>query len=81
VRRRPNGLLAGWSAYFNYGTRAPAYRAVDCHVCDPVRRFLAKRHKIDGRGARGFSMKAIFGALGVYRLTRIRLRATAVSLP
>jgi RNA-directed DNA polymerase len=81
VQRRLNSLLAGWSAYFSYGTLAPTYRAVDRHVCVRVRRFLAKRHKIDGRGARDFSMKAIFGDLGVYRLTRIRSRATTVGLP
>lgn len=81
VQRRLNGLLAGWSAYFGYGTLAPSYRAVDRHVCVRVRRFLAKRQKVDGRGTRGFSMKAVFGELGVYRLTRIRSRATAVSLP
>jgi RNA-directed DNA polymerase len=81
VRNRLNGLLAGWSAYFSYGTRAPAYRAVDRHVCDRVRRFLAKRHKANGRGTRGFSWGEIFGELGVLRLTRIRPRATTVSLP
>jgi len=59
----------------------PAYRAVDRHVCDRVRRFLAKRHKVQGRGTRGFSWKDIFGELGVLRLTRVRPRATTVSLP
>ena len=78
-RKASNSLLAGWLVYFSYGTLAPTYRAVDRHVC--VRRFLARRHKIDGRGARGFSLKVIFGELGVYRLTRIRSRAAAVSLP
>jgi RNA-directed DNA polymerase len=81
VQRRLNGLLAGWSAYFSYGTRAPAYRAVDRHVCDRVRRFLAKRHKVQGRGIRGFSWNDIFGELGVRRLTRVQPRATTVSLP
>ena len=81
VQRQLNSLLAGWSAYFSYGTLAPTYRAVDRHVCVRIRRFLAKRHKIDGRGARGFSMKVIFGELGVYRLTRIRSRVAVVSLP
>ena len=81
VQRRLNGLLAGWSAYFSYGTLALTYRAVDRHVCVRVRRFLAKRHKVHGRGTRGFSMKVIFGKLGVHRLTRIRPRAAAVSLP
>ena len=77
----PTKQPAGWSAYFSYRTLAPTYRAVARHICVRVRRFLAKRHKIDGRGARGCSIKIIFGEPGVYRLTRIRSRAAAVSLP
>jgi RNA-directed DNA polymerase len=81
VQCRLNGLLAGWSAYFSYGTLAPASRAVDRHVYVRVRRFLAKRHKVGGRGTRSFSMNAIFGELGVHRLIRIEPRAAPVSLP
>jgi RNA-directed DNA polymerase len=32
VRDRLNQILRGWSAYFSYGTRTTAYRAVDNHV-------------------------------------------------
>ena len=42
VRDRLNRLLRGWSAYFGYGTRLPAYRAIDNHVYDRVRRFLVR---------------------------------------
>ena len=52
VRERLNRLLGGWSAYFGYGTLNAAYRAVDRHVCDRVRRFLTRRAKHGGRGAR-----------------------------
>ena len=55
VRGKLNRLLAGWSAYFSYGTRAPAHKAVDQHVCDRVRRFLAKRHITNREGARARS--------------------------
>ena len=81
VQHRLNGLLAGWSAYFSYGTLAPAYRAVDRHVYVRVRRFLAKRHKVGGRGTRSFSMKSIFGEFGVHRLIRIEPRVAPVSRP
>ena len=54
VCHRLNRLLLGWSAYFGYGTRMPAYRAVDNHVYDRARAFLRKRHKVQGR-ARGVS--------------------------
>ena len=36
VRDRLNRLLGGWAAYFSYGTRLMAYRAVDNHVYDRV---------------------------------------------
>ena len=68
VRERLNRLLVGWSAYFGYGTRCQAYRAVDHHVYDRVRNFLARRHKTPGRGARRFSRTEVFGELGVLRL-------------
>ena len=80
VRNRLNRLLGGWSAYFGYGTLNAAYRAVDRHVCDRVRRFLNRRAKRDGRGARAFSWGEIFGALGVSCLTRDKPLASAVSL-
>ena len=73
VRDRLNRLLLGWSAYFGYGTRLPAYRAVDNHVCDRVRAFLRKRHKVQGRGAKRFSDDQVFGAFGVLRLRRVHL--------
>jgi RNA-directed DNA polymerase len=73
VRDRLNRLLLGWSAYFGYGTRLPAYRAVDNHVYDRVRAFLRKRHKVQGRGAKRFSDNQVFGAFGVLRLRRVHL--------
>ena len=68
VRDRLNRLLVGWSAYFGYGTRLQAYRAVDHHVYDRVRHFLARRHKVPGRGTRQFSRNDVFGELGVLLL-------------
>jgi RNA-directed DNA polymerase len=73
VRDRLNSLIVGWSAYFSYGTRLPAYRAVDNHVYDRVRHFLARRHKVQGRGTRQFSDGQVFGPLGVLRLRRVHL--------
>ena len=63
-----NRLLRGWSAYFSYGTRLQAYRAIDNHVYDRVRHFLVCRHKVQGRGTQRFSYENIFGELGVLRL-------------
>src|ERR1700736_1050533 len=73
VRKRLNSLLGGWSAYFSYGTRLQAYRAVDNHVYNRVRHFLTRRHKVRGQGTRQFSDGRIFGPLGVLRLRRVHI--------
>jgi RNA-directed DNA polymerase len=75
VRAQLNSLLRGWSAYFGYGTRLMAYRAVDNHVYERVRGFLVRRHKVPSRGTRRFSRKAVFGELGVLALRRVHLGA------
>jgi RNA-directed DNA polymerase len=73
VRDRLNRLLRGWSAYFGYGTRMPAYRAIDNHVYERVRRFLVRRHKVPTHGTSRFPREAVFGALGVLHLRRVHL--------
>ena len=80
VRGRLNRVLIGWSAYFSYGSCTPAYQAVDRHVSERVRDFLAERHKEEGRGTQRFSWKAIFGELGVHKLNRRPPKAAAVGL-
>jgi len=73
VRDRLNRLIGGWAAYFGYGTRMPAYRAIDNHVYDRVRHFLVRRHKVPSHGTSRFPAEAVFGALGVLRLRRVHL--------
>ena len=73
VRNQLNRLLRGWSAYFGYGTRLPAYRAIDNHVCERVRCFLVRRHKVPSHGTNRFSREVVFGALGVLHLRRVHL--------
>ncbi len=68
-----NPVLRGWAAYFSYGTRLMAYRAVDQYVAQRVRHFLRRRHKVPTRGTRRFSTEIIFGELGVVRLRRVHL--------
>jgi RNA-directed DNA polymerase len=75
VRDRLNRLLGGWVAYFNYGTRLMAYRAVDNHVYQRVRHFLVRRHKVPSRGIRHFPDWVVFGELGVLRLRRLHIGA------
>jgi RNA-directed DNA polymerase len=71
VREQLNAVLRGWSAYFSYGTRLMAYRAVDNYVYRAVCQFLRRRHKVQSRGYRDFQ---VFGTLGVLRLRRVHLR-------
>ena len=66
VRDRLNQILRGWSAYFHYGTRAAAY------VYESVRHFLRRRHQVHTRGTKRFSVKAVFGELGVLQLSRAK---------
>src|SRR5215471_13699308 len=73
VRDRLNQILRGWSAYFSYGTRTAAYRAVDNYVYQRVRHFLRRRHKVPTRGTRCFSDEVVFGELGVLRLRDVQL--------
>jgi RNA-directed DNA polymerase len=68
VRDQLNRLLRGWSAYFCYGSRGRAYKAVDHHVCGRVRHFLRRRHKVPSRGTERFPSDLIFGGLGVLPL-------------
>ncbi len=73
VRDRLNSVLRGWSQYFGYGTRMPAYRAVDNTVYERVRHFLVRSHKVPSRGTGRFCDRTVFGELGVLRLRRVHL--------
>ncbi len=71
VRDTLNRSLRGWSNYFCHGTRRPAFRGVDHYVYERVRDFLARRHKVAGRGTRRFSFEVVYGELGLLRLERL----------
>ncbi len=81
VRDQLNALLRGWSGYFAYGSRLAAYRAVDRHVSERVRGFLARRHKVRGRGYDRFPDTMVYGELGVLRLTRPGNKSLPWALP
>ena len=67
--------LRGWSNYFSYGTRRSVFRAVDRYVYERVRDFLARRHKVAGRGTKRFSCDVVYGERGLLRLERLPLTA------
>src|ERR1700741_5467932 len=71
IRDKLNRSLRGWSNYFGYGSRSKAYRSVDQYVFERVCRFLARRHKVQGRGNRRFTFDVIHRELGVLCLQRL----------
>ena len=75
-----NSMLFGWSNYFAYGTTTTAYRQVDWHVYQRVRDFLARRHKVRGRGTVRFSIERVYGELGLIRLEKLPRSKPAVGL-
>jgi RNA-directed DNA polymerase len=70
VRDRLNQKLKGWKAYFGLGSKTRAYEVIDEYVEERVRHFLRRRHKVSSQSTRRFSMRRIFGELGVFRLSR-----------
>ncbi|MEJ0046456.1 MAG: group II intron maturase-specific domain-containing protein [Rhodospirillales bacterium] len=72
VRDTLNRLLRGWCCYFSPGTHYAVDRAIEAHVSDCVRHFLARRHKMPARSIGPFSRTAVFGHLGVPRLSACR---------
>lgn len=71
VRDTLNSFLLGWSGYFSYGTRRSVFRGVDRYVYERARDFLARRHKVAGRGTKRFSCEVVYGERGLLRLERL----------
>jgi len=80
VRDTLNKSLFGWSNYFCHGTRRAAFRAIDRYVYERVRDFLARRHKVAGRGTKRFSYDIVYGERGLLRLERLLLNAPTCAL-
>jgi len=80
VRDTLNRSLRGWSNYFCYGTCRSVFRAVDRYTYERVRDFLARRHKVAGRGTVRFSCEVVYGKLGLLRLERLPLVAASCAL-
>jgi RNA-directed DNA polymerase len=72
--------LLGWSNYFCHGTCRSAFRGVDRYVYERVRDFLARRHKVAGRGTKRFSCDVVYGECGLLRLERLPFTAPSCAL-
>ena len=80
VRDTLNRSLLGWSNYFCHGTRQSAFHSIDRYVYERVRDFLARRHKVAGRGTHRFSLDVVYGERGLLRLERLPRTACCVPL-
>jgi hypothetical protein len=67
---RLNRRLVGWSNYFCLGSVSKAYRTVDNHVADRLRRWLCRKHKIRNSGFARFPYEFLSDTLGLVRLWR-----------
>jgi group II intron reverse transcriptase/maturase len=65
---RLNRLLLGWSNYFCLGPVGPAYRAIDRHCRQRLRRWLCVKHKVKSRGTSRFPDQYLDAKLGLIRL-------------
>jgi group II intron reverse transcriptase/maturase len=65
---RLNRKLRGWANYFRLGPVSKAYRAVDRHATQRLRRWLCKKHKQPGSGYTRFPDEYLYQTLGLVRL-------------
>ena len=66
---RLNRKLLGRSNYFCLGPVSPAYRALDRHSCQRLRRWLCAKHKVRNRGLTRFPDRYRYEVLGLARLS------------
>lgn len=65
---RLNRKLTGWANYFCLGPVSPAYRAINTHVTQRLRRWLCKKHKVAGRGQLRYPDDHLYKQLGLVNL-------------
>ncbi|MCB1763088.1 MAG: group II intron reverse transcriptase/maturase [Gammaproteobacteria bacterium] len=64
-----NRILVGWANYFSLGPVSKAYRAVDSHATERLRRWLCKKHKRPGQGTARYPDEHLYDVLGLQRLS------------
>ncbi len=64
-----NRVLVGWANYFSLGPVSKAYRAVDRHTTERLRRWLRRKHKQPGLGSARFPDEQLYDVLGLQRLS------------
>ena len=64
-----NRKLIGWANYFCLGPVSKAYRAVDRHATQRLRRWLCAKHKQPGKGTARYPNEHLHDVLGLQRLS------------
>jgi len=65
---RINRRLRGWSNYFCLGPVSKACHAVDRHTASRLRRWLRRKHKVQGRGTARYPDEYLYQELKLVRL-------------
>ena len=65
---RLNRKLTGWANYFCLGPVSPAYRTIDTHTRQRLRRWLCRKHKIAGTGTSRFPGQYLYEELALVQL-------------
>ena len=65
-----NRKLIGWANYFCLGPVSPAYRAINTHVTRRLRRWLCKKHKVQGTGRKRYPDQYLYEQLWLVNLPR-----------
>ena len=63
-----NRMMTGWANYFCLGPVSNAYRAIDRHARNRVRRWLRRKHRCPNTGVSRFPDEYIYDVLGLVRL-------------
>ena len=67
---RLNRMLVGWRNYFALGAFWKAFRAVDRHAQRRFRRWLCRKHKVQGPGGNSYPSDYLYKVLGLVGLER-----------
>ena len=63
-----NFKLTGWANYFHLGPVSKAYRVVDAHANYRLRKWLCRKHRVQGQGHNRFPDQYLYATLRLVRL-------------
>jgi len=72
-----NRMLMGWRNYFAFGAFWKAFHAVERHTQRRLRRWLCRKHKVQGPGGDTYPLEYLYDELGLVSLERTAPRRSA----